>query len=50
MPPDQELVLRGLLVAGSRKNQPQQIKEIVAYFSYITSIPDVGGAIAMLFS
>lgn len=27
-----------------------QIKEVVVHFSYITSIPDVGGAMALHFS
>lgn len=39
-----------LLVAGKRKKQLFQIKGVVVYFSYITSIPDVGGAMALHFS
>lgn len=38
---------RRLLVAGSRKNPLEQIKEMLVYFCYITSTPHGGGAVTM---
>lgn len=38
---------RRLLVAGSRKNPLEQIKEMLVYFCYITSTPHGEGAVTM---